>query len=80
MNRKPSFRNPPGRIRVKRVAFRFENGKEVFSTNLSVAKALWEKFRSEPEIDKKNAYLLVGEKVVFLERVNEIFFNLEDKG
>lgn len=82
MRKKPIFRTPPvpiGGIQKKYIIFKYENGKETFSTNYDVAQEIFELFASSPILDKANTYFLVDNRLIFLQNVTEIAFNLEER-
>jgi hypothetical protein len=58
------------------ISFNFKNGISIKSYNTETVQALVEVFESIPTLDKKNAYFIVDNKVVFLENVDSINWNL----
>ncbi|MCM3763476.1 hypothetical protein [Neobacillus niacini] len=68
---------PPAVPQTKNfIRFTFSNGESVISSKVETIKALVEVFESIPLLDKKNAYFIVDNKVVFLENVDSIHWNL----
>jgi hypothetical protein len=58
------------------ISFIFENGMTIKSYNIDTVQALVEVFESTPILDKKNAYFIVDNQVVFLENVDSVKWNL----
>lgn len=61
------------------IQFTFNNGKSITSKNVEVVKELIEVFKSAPNIEKKNAYFILGKSIVFLENVDSIQWNLVEE-
>jgi hypothetical protein len=58
------------------ICFNFKNGMSIKSYNVETVQALVEVFKSTPTLDKKDAYFIIDNQVVFLENVDSIKWNL----
>lgn len=61
------------------ICFTFEDGMSIKSFNTETVKAIVEVFESTPLLDKKNAYFVVDNQIVFLENVNFVKWNLVEE-
>lgn len=61
------------------IRFTFNNGTTISSRNAETIKAVVEEFESMPAFDKKSAYFVVDNRVVFLENVDTIHWYLDEE-
>jgi hypothetical protein len=70
---------PPVPRPVNFIRFTFNNGKTFCSLKKDTVKAVVDLFESTHDIDKKNAYVIVDNNVVFMENVDSISWNLVEE-
>lgn len=61
------------------IKFTFNNGNAISSSKVEVIKDLVEFLESTPTVNKKNAYFVIENKIVFLENVDSISWNLVEE-
>ena len=61
------------------ICFTLIDGMSIKSFNIETVQALVEVFKSTPTLDKKNAYFIVDNQVVFLENVSFIRWDLVEE-
>lgn len=61
------------------ICFTLESGMSIKSSNIETVKPLVELIKSTPTLDKKNAYFIVDNQVVFLENVDFIRWELAEE-
>jgi hypothetical protein len=61
------------------ISFTFENGIQIKSYNKETVQALVELFESTPDLDKKNAYFIVDNQVIFMKNIDFVKWHLVEE-